>query len=73
MVTVDDVATGPKCTHNDQQTAVRRENERIVDGQARNEPVRVFKILDHVDSHFFRFFFFFIEPNSRHSKRAAVL
>lgn len=55
MVTVDDLRTGPKCTHNDQQTAVCRENERIINGQARNELVRVFKVLDHVDSHFFRF------------------
>lgn len=54
-MTIDDLGTGPKYTHNDQQTAVRRENERIVDGQARNELVWVFKILDHVDSHFFRF------------------
>jgi len=38
-------------TYNDQQTIIRREDERIVDGYARNELARVFELLDQINGH----------------------
>jgi len=40
-----------QCTYDDQQTIVRREDERIVDGYARYELARVFKLLDQINGH----------------------
>lgn len=38
-------------THDNQQTLIRRENERIVDGHAGQELARVIVLLDQIDGH----------------------
>jgi len=38
-------------TYDDQQTIVRREDERIVYGYARYKLARVFELLDQIDGH----------------------
>lgn len=38
-------------TYDDQQTIVRREDERIVDGYARYKLARIFELLDQINGH----------------------